>query len=225
MKEITYSKNIADMISKYLTRTRCQFSFEDRLGRFQFSVNLRGRIKKADYTINVRKEQYTVYAVPSIYVNANNREKMTAMAEFICQVNNRLANGNFELDMKDGEIRYKYFVNCIDSRLTAETVEDSICIPGAMLNRYGDGITDIISDDAAAEEAHPWRKRPPVKGSGRQTSQCTDDDSEEYDHMMARLRGRLGITEEEVSKKAAWDAEMPEHVKIDLFGAKGGAVS
>ena len=75
------------------------------------------------------------------------------MADFICRANYGLLNGNFELDIRDGEIRYKTYVDCEGNNPSIEIVRNSIYCPAAMMERYSAGIADIIFGNATAEEA------------------------------------------------------------------------
>ena len=64
---------------------------------------------------------------------------MASMAEFVCRANYGLVSGNFELDMRDGEIRFKRFAECEGITPTSEMVCNSIHCPAAMFKRYGAG--------------------------------------------------------------------------------------
>lgn len=90
---------------------------------------------------------------------------MAIMAEFICRANYGLKNGNFELDMRDGEIRYKSFVDCEGLTPTTEMVRNSIHCPAAMFDRYGDGIVDIISVTPQRKRLLPNVRNPLKKNS------------------------------------------------------------
>lgn len=112
MKNRAYSKNIADAINSFLTEDDWHFSFDDQCGLFKFSLNLKGRIKKVSYIVDVKDDEYVVYAISPLGADEDDEKMMAIMAEFICRANYGLKNGNFELDMRDGEIRYKSFVDC-----------------------------------------------------------------------------------------------------------------
>ena len=220
----TYSTRIADAISEFLGEVGLKFSFDDRHGQFGFSLRLKGKVSKVTYAINVGENEYTVYAVSSVYPNQNNRKMMYNLMEFLCRANYGMAGGNFELNMDNGEIRMKYFVDCDGTAPTIELVKRSICSPGLMFERYGDGIADIILDNATAKEAAVWCERPPIEeDSTTFEGQDDENDSEEVERIFARLEKRLGHSRDEASAEAAWDAGIPRHIKIDLFGTEGGA--
>lgn len=153
MKETTYSKSIANAINKFLTDNDLNFSFDEQLGQFILSSGIKSKLKKLNYIINVEDYAFIVYAISPIGVDADDENSMTEMAEFVCRANYGLRRGNFELDMRDGEIRYKCHVDCKGIIPTNEMVANNIITPIAMFDRYGDGIVDIIFGNVPAKEA------------------------------------------------------------------------
>lgn len=148
-----YSTEIADAISKFLAEDDWRFSFDGQKGRFNFSVSIAAAIKKIIYDILVHEDSFTVYAASPIGPDEKDREQMTTAMEFICRANYGLRNGNFELDLNDGEIRYKSFVDCEGALPSREIVKNSIYVPAAMFKRYSEGITSILYKNATAKEA------------------------------------------------------------------------
>ncbi len=148
-----YSAEIAKAISSFLAEDDWRFSFDEQKGRFSFSVSIASAIKKIFYDVLVHEDSFTVYAVSPIGPDEKDKEQMTAAMEFICRANYGLRNGNFELDMNDGEIRYKSFVDCEGASPSKEIVKNSIYVPAAMFKRYSEGITAILYKNATAKEA------------------------------------------------------------------------
>ena len=148
-----YSTEIADAISKFLAEDDWRFSFDGQKGRFNFSVSIAAAIKKIIYDILVHEDSFTVYAASPIGPDEKDREQMTTAMEFICRANYGLRNGNFELDLNDGEIRYKSFVDCEGALPSREIVKNSIYVPAAVFKRYSEGITSILYKNATAKEA------------------------------------------------------------------------
>ena len=75
------------------------------------------------------------------------------MADFICRANYGMKNGNFELDMMDGEVRYKCYVDCDGALPCTDVIRNSVYCPAQMLERYGAGIVDIVCLDGSAADA------------------------------------------------------------------------
>lgn len=148
---------------------------------------------------------------------------MAVMAEFICRANYGLKNGNFELDMRDGEIRYKSFVDCEGLTPTTEMVRNSIHCPAAMFDRYGDGIVDIIFGNSTAKEAVAKCEKSPEEELRALLGEEFDGD-DDMEAMIARLAARFGIDESELhtDRETADSSDGETEVKTDLFGTEGG---
>lgn len=223
MKDKTYSKDIADAINRFLTEDDWHFLFDEQRGMFKFGLSLKSRMKSINYIIDVKDDEYVVYAISPIGADHMDENMMTSMADFICRANYGLKNGNFELDMRDGEIRYKSYVDCEGITPTTDIVRNSILCPGAMFNQYGDGIVDIIFGGASAKDAIAKCEKSPEE----QLRDLIGGD-EELDAMITRLAAQLGIggsephSDEEADTSDSSDDEAPE-VKTDLFGTEGGA--
>lgn len=145
---------IANVVKSYLTGKEMNFSFDEERGVIRFNFTLKGKIKQVAFFVRITKDSYTVYAISSIGADAGNSDVMSRMAEFICRANYGLRNGNFEIDMEDGEIRYRTHVDCKGGViLTEEIVTNSFLIPMFMYERYSDGIVGIIFNNITAKEA------------------------------------------------------------------------
>ncbi len=153
MTKAKYSTSISRAITDFLTEDDWNYTFDAEKGRFQFILSTNKKLKNISYIISVREDSYIVYATSPIGPSADNPEEMARMAEFICRANFGLVNGNFELDFRDGEIRYKTYVNCDGIVPTEEIIRSSIFVIASMYKRYADGITDVLFKDITPEEA------------------------------------------------------------------------
>ena len=80
MKERTYSKAIANAINNFLTEDDWHFSFDDRRGLFKFGLCLKGRIKKINYIVDVKEDEYVVYAISPLGADEDDEKMMAAMS-------------------------------------------------------------------------------------------------------------------------------------------------
>ena len=79
---------------------------------------------------------------------------MTTIAELIAMtIYRREAGGAFQLDCRDGDIRFKCFVDCEDNKPSTSVIRNSIHYPAAVFETYGYGITGIIFQNLTAKEA------------------------------------------------------------------------
>ena len=149
-----YSEDIVGELRGFLLDDDWKFDFDDERGIFRFGVNIDGKMKHVNYFVPVRDDSYTVYAISPVSGDADDEEVMHNIAEFVCRANYGLRNGNFEVDMRDGEIRYKVFVDCDGGQLpTRDIIRGSIIIPAMMFERYSPGLLDVIFKGSTAAEA------------------------------------------------------------------------
>ena len=92
MKEKIYSKDIAHAINTYLKEDDWHFSFDEIRGVFKFGLSLKAKMKKINYFIYVKEDEYIVYAVSPLGADEEDEKMMAAMAEFVCRANYGLKN-------------------------------------------------------------------------------------------------------------------------------------
>ncbi len=148
-----YSKEIANVINEILTRDDWDFSFSEDSGEFRFGFKSESKLNKINCIIRVGKGDYVLYAFSPIGVDVDDKVAIVSMTEFVCRANYGLRNGNFELDVSDGEIRYKSYVDCDGIMPTYNVVINSILVSDVMFSRYGSGIIDVIFGKTTAEKA------------------------------------------------------------------------
>ena len=148
-----YSEDIAGEIRGFLIDDDWKFDFDEEKGIFRFGVNIDGKMKHVNYFVPVRDDSYIVYAISPVSADSDDPQVMNAITEFVSRANYGLRNGNFEVDMRDGEIRYKVFVDCDGVIPSKEVIRGSIIIPAMMFERYSPGILDVIFKGSSAAEA------------------------------------------------------------------------
>lgn len=85
MKEKIYSKDIVHAINTYLKEDDWNFSFDEMRGVFKFGLSLKAKMKKINYFIYVKEDEYIVYAVSSLGADEEDEKMMATMAEFVCR--------------------------------------------------------------------------------------------------------------------------------------------
>lgn len=228
MKEKTYSMSIANAVTDFLTEDDWHFSFDEDLGIFRFDLSLKGKLKKVNYIVDIKDDEYLVYVISPIGADENDPNMMANMAEFICRANYGLKMGNFEVDFDDGEIRFKVHVLCKGITPTAAMIKKSIYCPATMFDHYGSGIVDIIFNDVSGKTAvEKCEKRSESEIRSILAELLDNDDetgtSEEsgMDAMVAHLAARFGITSDDEVGQSSEDTDNIE-VHTDLFDKKGG---
>ena len=143
-----YSTKIADAIQEFLHDDDWHYTFREEKGTFHFSLSTHSRLNTVDYFIAVREDHYRVLCVSPLSVNTDDAQELARMAEFITRANYGMTHGCFEMDYRDGAIRFRMTVDCDgDAVPTQEIVKNSVYVPASMFNRYGSGMVHTMFSD------------------------------------------------------------------------------
>ena len=114
------------------------------------------KINSLRFSVIVGEDTVCCYHIVPVKVPV---EKRAAVCEFITRANYGLTLGNFELDMNDGEIRYKVTLLSHDLLRSQEAALGSMkllmLLAPAVWKRYGNQLADMIFDicpDKSVEE-------------------------------------------------------------------------
>ena len=82
-------------------------------------------------------------------------ERRAAMSTFVTRANFGILHGNFELDLDDGDLRYKTSLDVRGTELTESLFENIVVANVSMFDRYFSGIVAVLEgeDPAAAVAA------------------------------------------------------------------------
>ncbi len=147
---LEYSKELAERIGEYLQNQGWHCEFNEDTGIYTFGLNLRNKMKTIRMYIGVRVGGFSVYGVS--LVNAD-EENIGKVMEYFTRVNYGLKYGNFEIDLRDYEVRFKCAHFCGDELPSMDEVETSIDMPYFMWSQYGDGYLSMLFSDESPEEA------------------------------------------------------------------------
>lgn len=134
-------EQIVDAVRDWLDEDNWHYEYNAEKRQIKMGISLKSRLKSGKFHINIKKDCYVVY----LYAPINgDKDNLGELAKYLTMANYGLINGNFELDVRDGEVRYKTFVNCdgLES-LSSVVIEDSVYACCAMMDRYGDGIAAL----------------------------------------------------------------------------------
>lgn len=79
--------------------------------------------------------------------------KRLAVCEFMNRVNYEMANGNFEMDMENGEVRYRTSLDLADTIASKEQILNLIWNGAQTFDNYYPGLLKLLSGDYTSEEA------------------------------------------------------------------------
>ena len=147
-------QDIINVVRDFFDENELNYDFEENrepTPLLRTSMRIHGKLKSIDAVVDFHDTFFVVYGFCPINADAEN---IAEIAKYIAMANYGLVVGNFELDVRDGEIRYKTFVDCdgLES-LSSDIVQRALTMPFHMFDRYGDGIAAIAMgfSDAATE--------------------------------------------------------------------------
>ena len=110
--------------------------------------------KNGEYNgLAIAREEENQMVFYSICPVKTPESKRLTIAEFITKANYGLISGNFELDFKDGEIRYKTSIDVENEKLTSALIKQLVFTNVAMMDKYLPGILSVIYGNASPDEA------------------------------------------------------------------------
>ena len=100
--------NMLDQVRDFMDRDDWHYEFDAGRNAIIAGVSLKCKLHSLKLFIVFNERGYTCMAVCPMKADEETR---AATVEYITRANYGLRNGNFEVDMNDGEIRYKCYVN------------------------------------------------------------------------------------------------------------------
>jgi len=101
--------------------------------------------------IRVDVEIFIFYAEAPISIP---EEKRIAVAEYMARVNFGMRIGNMEMDMSDGQVRYKSSLDFEGEKLTSNLLKNSILPAVTTMDRYLPGLMAIVYGGKSAATAY-----------------------------------------------------------------------
>ena len=147
---MSYSRAIARCITDYLDADDWNYQLDEQKELIRMNLTLNNKMKKVSIIIDLRDDKYLVFMS---YPLGADEEDRAAMADLLNRINYTLMFGCFEMDTRDGEVRFRLAIDCEDSLPSREIVKNSIMRPASSCQKYGNAIVQVIMGMATAEEA------------------------------------------------------------------------
>ena len=136
-----------------------QWRYEEIPGESAIRLSFTGQNARYDCfgRVNEAHEVFVFYSIIPVRVPETQR---LLVAELLARINYGLYIGNFELDMNDGEIRYKTSIDVEGGDLTPRMVETLIAVNISTADRYFPSFADVMYAGVAPMEAVARIERP-----------------------------------------------------------------
>ena len=148
-----YNTEITDFIGKVFNDINFKYQFDEERGIYRFVMSLDGPITNINCAMVVRNEEILTYGISPLCADNKKAEMMAKMAEFITRANYSLKNGCFEMDYRDGELRYRIYTDCDGVMPSEMVILDCIHVCATTFKRYAPGIVSMIFTDKSPADA------------------------------------------------------------------------
>jgi hypothetical protein len=111
-------------------------------------LHVRGEHGEWDAFAHVREDQQQLVVYSALPLNAP-QPRRAAVMEFITRANYSLTLGNFDLDVDDGELRYRTSLDVSGDRLSPALLRQLLWTNVGTTDKYLPGLRSVIEDDAA----------------------------------------------------------------------------
>ena len=147
-----FGEVVHDVLREFFVLSNIDAGFEEQAGCgvFTFRTKLHCRMQTAQMTVLVREDNFSTLTAIPLAADKNSR---LAVAEYLTRVNFNMRNGNFELDMETGEIRFKTYVHVGGGRPDRGATRLAVMLPFLMLDRFGDGLLEVLFGFKSPREA------------------------------------------------------------------------
>lgn len=140
---------VIELIHGFFKEIDWKYDYDEEKTTFHSGISMGNVIGNLSIVIYVRERYYKVYAILS---NKADEEHLAEVAEYLHGANYDLNNGNFELDYRDGEVRYKVFTEFQGIEFSKRVVENSIIIPILMFDKYGKSLIKAMVGNDTPEK-------------------------------------------------------------------------
>jgi len=139
-----------ESVVQYFTKEEWYYLKMD--GRPTLQMNFNGKNGKWICYANVNEEKgfFCFYSVCPVNVP---EDRYPVVAEFITRANYGMFIGNFEMDYRDGEVRYKTSIDVENTQINDSLLENLVNPNLLMMDRYLPGILQCVYGQVSAETA------------------------------------------------------------------------
>ncbi|MDA8229040.1 MAG: YbjN domain-containing protein [Desulfitobacterium hafniense] len=139
-----------NLLYEFLVDDGWEFEFDDRNEIFRLEVS--GLNSEFICFIIADEEQESL--ICNTYIHEQIPfHKRSEICEFMNRLNYELANGNFEMDMEDGEVRFRTYLDLEGSQPSKEQVLNLIWTGSQIFDTYFPGFMKIINEDYTSLDA------------------------------------------------------------------------
>ncbi|KAL7560214.1 hypothetical protein ACA910_003295 [Epithemia clementina (nom. ined.)] len=151
-QDVIPSFPMLDQVRSYLTQSELSFQVNDRrtswldastYGSVIVTLTLTGHASSYKTFLDLKPQDHRL----AVYIETPVKIPMAqraAATEYLMRVNYSLALGNFELDFRDGEVRFRCVIDLEGSALSQEMVRTNVMVSAATTDRFFPGLMAVV---------------------------------------------------------------------------------
>lgn len=141
---------IMDTVVQFMTESELEYDKLDERDAIIATIQGENANYRVALDVHEDKDQLLVYTIGQSNVP---EPKRTDVAIFLTRANYGIHIGNFEMDMGDGEVRYKVATDVEGGTLSPTMVGNSISYGIRTFDRYFPGLMAVAFADSSPEDA------------------------------------------------------------------------
>ncbi|MCL2500290.1 MAG: YbjN domain-containing protein [Defluviitaleaceae bacterium] len=142
--------DIAEAVRVFLGSFDEEYQYDATTEQFELDIELKNRLVATRMIMLAQDDGLTLYTVVNVLAEPHGRADV---AEYLIRANHGLLCGGFEMDMDTGTINYKTFIHCGGAPPADLDMKVGMAMSIAALNRFGNGLIDVINNEMTPEEA------------------------------------------------------------------------
>ena len=147
---MSYSTAICNCITRFLDADDWKYKLDSEKEILKLGLTIHNKMKYVDIIFDLRDDKYLLFFTCPLSVDAAERPEMR---DLINRINYTLMFGCFEMGERDGEIRFRYSVDCDNQLPSQEIIKHSLYRSAATLEKYGDAIVQVLMGFATGKDA------------------------------------------------------------------------
>lgn len=139
-----------EMVKKFMDEGKWKYEYDEETHTIRTGTKMKCKLQALQMGIRFNENGYLTVATPILDAKEDYRADI---AEYITRANFGMINGNFEMDYRDGQVRFKLYTNYkgLDD-FSEDIIEESFAIPILMFERYGDGLAALLLGFSTPED-------------------------------------------------------------------------
>lgn len=133
---------VISLVRSFFEERKWKYTYDESTRQLSAGFNISGKIRNVKMVIDLGYDDCFIVLCP-VPINAT-EEAYPEILRLLNHINFNSKFGTFELDERDGEIRYRITVDCADQLPSSTSIKRSVILPLRVVPEYTEKMIDII---------------------------------------------------------------------------------